>query len=71
MQAHGCPVASLARLPRVFLVVNAEPTLLLARAVLRRRTSIGRATIADLRINDDAAVALRRLFMSAGALPRP
>ncbi|MBI2926415.1 MAG: HNH endonuclease [Verrucomicrobia bacterium] len=40
-------------------------------AVLAGRTPIGRATIAVLRINDAAAMALRRLFMSAGAVPRP
>ncbi len=40
-------------------------------AVLAGRTPIGRATIADLRINDAAAVALRRLFVSAGAFPLP
>lgn len=33
------------------------------------RTPIGRATISVLRINDAAAVALRRLLQLAGALP--
>jgi hypothetical protein len=34
---------------------------------LAGRTPIGRATIAVLHINDSAAVALRRLFINAGA----
>ena len=38
-------------------------------ALLVGRTPIGRATIAVLRINDAPAVALRRLFMRAGAFP--
>lgn len=40
-------------------------------AVLLARTPIGRATIAVLRINDASAVALRRLFMRAGAFRLP
>ena len=39
--------------------------------VLVGRTSIGRATVVVLRINDPTAVALRRLFMRAGAFPLP
>lgn len=35
------------------------------------RTPVGRATIAVLRINDPVAVALRRLFMRAGAFSLP
>jgi len=40
-------------------------------AVLAGRTPIGRATIVVLRINDSTAVALRRLFMRAGAFHLP
>lgn len=40
-------------------------------AVLVGRTPIGRVTIAVLRINDTTAVALRRLFLRAGAFPLP
>jgi len=36
-------------------------------AVLMGRTSLGRATIAVLRINDTTAVAVRRRFIRAGA----
>jgi len=36
-------------------------------ALLVGRTPLGRATIAVLRVNDSTAVALRRLFMRAGA----
>ena len=39
--------------------------------VLAGRTPIGRATVVVLRINDPTAVALRRLFMRAGAFPLP
>ena len=39
--------------------------------VLVGRTPIGRATVVVLRINDPTAVALRRLFMRAGAFPLP
>ena len=40
-------------------------------AVLLGHTPVGRATIAVLRINDTTAVALRRLFMRAGAFLLP
>ena len=40
-------------------------------AVLVGRGPIGRATIAVLRINDQTAVALRRLFLLAGVFPLP
>jgi hypothetical protein len=40
-------------------------------AVLAGRTPMGRATIVVLRINDSAAVALRRLFLQSGAIPNP
>ena len=40
-------------------------------AMLEGSTPFGRATIAVLRINDTTDVALRRLFMRAGAFPLP
>lgn len=39
-------------------------------AVLVGRTSVGRVTISVLRINDPAAVGLRRLLIRAGVLVR-